>query len=114
MVQGPGGDFYGTTSQGGAADHNTPTGELTTLYNFREAAWWPVGRLPEGPDGDFYGTTNFGGSYTVPSGYLAELEQSSKVSANGAYTNLYNFCSLSNCADGLWPSTALTLGTDGD
>lgn len=73
------GDFYGTTSNGGAKNYclqeqgcgtiftMTPGGTLTALYSFCAIASCPDGANPfgglvEGVDGDLYGTTSNGGA----------------------------------------------------
>ncbi len=77
LVQGTDGNFYGTTSVGGANDNNgvgvgtvfkiTAGGTLTTLYsfgsqpNFADGAD-PVAGLVQASDGNFYGTTAGGGA----------------------------------------------------
>ena len=74
LVQGSNGNFYGTTSAGGAFNDGTvyeitPAGKLTTLLNFDyETA--PLGALPEAglvlaSNGVFYGTAFQGGSGCV-------------------------------------------------
>src|SRR5262249_40419070 len=69
LVQGTDGNFYGTTSSGGA--HTlygtlfkiTPNGTLTTLHSFAGAdGSSPYGRLVLAKDGNFYGTTSSGGN----------------------------------------------------
>jgi uncharacterized repeat protein (TIGR03803 family) len=81
LVQGTDGDFYGTTSLGGANSNSeycgtggcgtifkiTPGGMLTTLYNFCSDynctdGLGPFGGLIQGTDGNFYGTTGLGGT----------------------------------------------------
>jgi hypothetical protein len=78
LVQGANGNFYGTTiggGTGGNADNPpsgtvfeiTPSGTLTTLFNFdnlnNESPGGPmVGALVQGSDGNFYGLTVEGGS----------------------------------------------------
>ena len=67
LVQGSDGNFYGTTSQGGASDMGTvfkltPGGVLTTLVEFTGTTGSNKGRIPDaglvqGSDGNFYGTT---------------------------------------------------------
>jgi uncharacterized repeat protein (TIGR03803 family) len=69
VIQGPDGNFYGTTSDGGTnALGNvfklTPTGTLTPLWQFIGS---PDGEFPEAglilaSDGNFYGTTYYGGT----------------------------------------------------
>jgi uncharacterized repeat protein (TIGR03803 family) len=77
LVQGTDGNFYGTTFYGGAQGacssqfgcgtlfKITPSGNLTTLYNFCSQSGctdgaWPQGGLVQGTDGNFYGTTGGG------------------------------------------------------
>src|SRR2546430_2683538 len=69
-IQGVDGNFYGTTNYGrtkgltGSVYKMTPSGFLTTLYEFDNTH----GRLPtaliQGTDGNFYGTTVSGGTLT--------------------------------------------------
>lgn len=72
LVQGADGSFYGTTSAGGSSSSCssgcgtvfkiTPSGTLTTLWNFDGTGGsGPAAALVQGIDGDFYGTTEFGG-----------------------------------------------------
>jgi len=69
-VQGDDGNFYGTTSGGGAADNGvvfkiTPSGTLTRLHSFLipNDGGYPFGGLVQAPNGVFYGTTWLGGTY---------------------------------------------------
>src|ERR1035438_1705155 len=69
LVQGKNGSLYGTTTYGGTSGNGTifevtPTGTLTTIYNFANT---PDGANPDaglvlGTDGKFYGTTYQGGT----------------------------------------------------
>jgi uncharacterized repeat protein (TIGR03803 family) len=82
MIQGIDGNFYGTTTGGGAACpfnfpfancgtvfRITPGGKLTTVYNFCSQytgtgcldGLLPAGGLVQATDGNFYGTTSSGG-----------------------------------------------------
>jgi uncharacterized repeat protein (TIGR03803 family) len=76
LVQATDGDFYGTTSGGGANPDNplgggtifkiTPSGTLTTLYSFCSQSGCADGDGPEAglvqaTNGDFYGTATGGG-----------------------------------------------------
>lgn len=68
LIQGSDGNFYGTTSQGGASDAGTvfkitSGGSLTTLYSFSFSdGSSPYTSLVVGSDGNFYGTTSQGGA----------------------------------------------------
>src|SRR5262249_3668448 len=71
LIQGTNGNFYGTTSAGGASgEYGTvfkfsPTGTLSfqTLASFNGVnGTFPAAGLVAGPDGNFYGTTQFGGA----------------------------------------------------
>jgi uncharacterized repeat protein (TIGR03803 family) len=68
LVQAADGNFYGTTSAGGAYGHGsvfqiTPAGLRATLHDFEASAggWAPYGGLLQATSGIFYGTTNSGG-----------------------------------------------------
>ncbi len=113
LIQANDGNFYGTTSDGGANGAGTvfkitPSGELTTLYSFCSQTGpngsgglvcldgaSPQGGLIQASDGNFYGT---GGSVF-------------KITPAGALTTLYLFCRQPNlsgsggpiCPDGQIP-----------
>jgi len=75
LVQATDGDFYGTTTRGGANNGGTvfkitPSGALTTIYSFCSQSTpdqcadgaYPEAGLIQATNGDFYGTTWGGGS----------------------------------------------------
>ncbi len=101
LVQGSGGNFYGTTSQGGTDGYGTvfeitPEGGFKSLHSFNGTDGdMPGGTLIEGPDGDFYGTTQS----TV-----------FKISPAGSFTLLYTF----NGYDGSDAEAGLIAGGDGN
>lgn len=83
IVQGPDGNFYGTTQQGGASGNGTvfkitPGGTLTALYSFTGQADGanPQNGLTLGNDGNFYGTTPTSIFKITPSGTLTTLYNS--------------------------------------
>jgi uncharacterized repeat protein (TIGR03803 family) len=137
LVEGADGNFYGTTSAGGAhATVNsyagtvykiTPAGVLTTLYSFCAQAsgpacldgYEPLAGLFLANDGNFYGTTFYGGTGT-PSGmndlYTGTLFQ---ITPAGAHTMLYSFlCTQTvsggneSCPDGEQPEASVVQGSD--
>ena len=123
VVQGIDGNFYGVAPEGGenyfgacvdgcgTVFKMSPSGTLTTLYTFCSETNCADGQNPyalvEGSDGNFYGTTAGGGSNGK--GTVFELNPPS-----GLLTQLYSFCSQTNCADGEGPYAAMVEGTDGN
>ena len=69
LLQAADGNFYGTTSRGGAnglgtAFRMTPDGAITTLHAFGGPdGARPLAGVIQATDGNFYGTTLLGGSY---------------------------------------------------
>lgn len=119
LVQGPDGNIYGTTYEGGVSAYGgggtvfkiTPTGTLTTLYNFCSLPYCADGSvtwagLTLGTDGNFYGVTFQGGANNWGTVF--------KITPTGALTTLYSFCSQTGCTDGAAPQTALIQATDGN
>ncbi|HTA22348.1 MAG TPA: choice-of-anchor tandem repeat GloVer-containing protein [Terriglobales bacterium] len=122
LVQGPDGNFYGTTSAGGSKRGGTvfevtSTGELKTLHSFCSKdpdcadGEGPQAGLVLATDGNFYGTTATGGSHVgpnMPGGTVF------KITPSGQLTTLYSFCSEPNCTDGTRPWSKLFQATDGN
>lgn len=115
LVEATDGNFYGTTESGGANNSGvvfkiTPTGTLTTLYNFCSqtncADGDGIDGLIQGADGNFYGVNKLGGAHSAGTVF--------KLTPSGTLTTLYTFCSLTNCADGSGPVATLVQATDGD
>jgi len=114
LVQGSDGNFYGTTSEGGASINCcgiifkiTPGGKLTTLYTFVcSGANCGDGEFPSGlvqaTDGNFYGTTNGGGA--IGDGTVF------KITPEGTLTTLHSF----GGTDGYGPEAGLVQASDGD
>ena len=111
-VQGRDGNFYGTTggntSINGTIFKITPDGTLTTLhqltFNERTGSSAP---LVLGVDGNFYGTSEYGGSGAFNGTVF-------RITPEGQFTLLYQFCSLPNCADGYGANAGLVQGPDGN
>jgi len=116
LLEATDGDFYGTTSAGGANESGTvykitPRGTLTTLYSFCPESNCANGAIPEAglvqaANGDLYGTTSEGGSNGGGTVF--------KITSKGLLTTLYSFCSQSECTDGAYPQAGLVQATDGD
>jgi uncharacterized protein (TIGR03437 family) len=112
LIQGADRNFYGTTSGGdGTVFRITPAGEITTLYSFCSLpacadGVQPFAGLVQASDGTFYGTTQGGGTNDHGTVF--------KLTAGGAETVLYSFCSQTDCADGAAPQSALLQASDGN
>ena len=125
LVQGADGNFYGTTFLGGtnheqylcdnqAQDYElgcgtifriTPSGTLTTIYNFCSQSGCtdganPYGGLIQATDGNLYGTTVLGGAGGDGTIFI--------ITSNSAPTTLHSFDGKGDAADG-----GLIQGTDG-
>jgi uncharacterized repeat protein (TIGR03803 family) len=138
LIQARDGELYGTAEQGGFDAANSPcdvsffgcgtvfkitlTGTMATLYTFCSQPSCvdganPAGGLIQAADGNFYGTTIGGGSAgNVCDGnfQLPGCGTVFRLSAAGALTTLYSFCSQTNCADGTAPRASLVQASDGD
>jgi uncharacterized repeat protein (TIGR03803 family) len=123
LARGSDGNFYGTTSGGGAFSAGTvfkitPSGVFSTLHSFASITNSqgvsldgvnPMAGLVEGTDGNFYGTTfNGGANGSLYAGTVF------KITPFGALTTLYTFCAQTNCVDGQNPEATLVQGTDGN
>ena len=85
MAQGPDGNFYGTTQNGGSSDYATvfqitTNGTLTTLDTLTNYGANPSA-LTLGKDSNFYGTTSGGQGYGTVF----------QVTTTGAFTTLAYF-----------------------
>ncbi len=111
------GNFYGTTSRGGASGNCpgpyvsgcgtvfkiTPSGILTTLHSFNYTdGSEPWAGLVQASDGNFYGTTEWGGAYGAGTVF--------EVATAGTLTTLHTF----DGTDGYSPLGALVEATDGN
>jgi YVTN family beta-propeller protein/uncharacterized repeat protein (TIGR03803 family) len=111
-----GGNFYGTTPQGGAKGGGTvfeitPAGQLTILYSFCSQnncsdGEDPYAGLVQAANGKLYGTTPYGGA--KGGGTVFE------ITLAGQLTTLYSFCSQTNCSDGELPYAGLVQATNGN
>jgi uncharacterized repeat protein (TIGR03803 family) len=116
LVEGSDGNFYGTTTEGGANGYGTifrttPAGTLTTLVEFSgggttKKGAYPYARLVRGSDGSFYGTTAGGGS--------SGLGTIFKVTSAGVLTTLVQFTGDGPTDKGAYPTAGLVQGSDGN
>ena len=112
LVQAIDGNFYGTTIYGGIYNGGTifkvtPSGTLTTIYNFCAVSGCPDGSqlysaLLLGPDNALYGTTYIGGASNYGTIF--------KISLTGTLTTLHSFA----LTDGAAPQGGMVLGSDGN
>jgi uncharacterized repeat protein (TIGR03803 family) len=123
LVQATNGNFYGTTGGGGANSVGTvfgitPSGVLTTLYNFCANTNCTDGKSPsagliQATDGNFYGTASAGG-ISCPLFHDVGCGTVFKITPTGKLTTLYSFCPQTNCPDGAEPYAGLVQATDGN
>ena len=127
LMQARDGNFYGVNGglsdiclAGGAGTVEcgqffkmTPSGNLTTLYNFDVLhGATPNPFFTQGADGNFYGTTASGGSGTcggIP-GIVGGCGTVFKITPEGSLTTLYSF----GGTDGIFPQGHLIQATDGN
>ena len=112
LVQDAAGNFYGTTTYGGAFGNGTvfkitPSDEYTVLHSFSGTGIdgeYPQSALTLANDGNLYGTTTNGTDTAYGSIY--------DIAADGTYTSLYDFCNASICSP-YDAAYGLTQGTNG-
>jgi uncharacterized repeat protein (TIGR03803 family) len=118
LVQTFGGNFYGTTSRGGAFGFSglgtvfriTQKGHASALYSFcaRMSCFDgadPSGALIEAMDQNLYGVTRAGGDNQSGTVF--------NINPGGILATLYSFCRQLDCADGAGPESALVQGPEG-
>jgi uncharacterized repeat protein (TIGR03803 family) len=110
VTLGTDGNFYGTTFSGGTAGFGTvfklsPSGILTTLYNFTAGndGALPIAPPIQGTDGNYYGTTCPLCNGAPGNGSIY------KITPSGTFTVLYE-CDITHCWNFYDP---LIQGTDG-
>ena len=79
---------------------------FTTVHTFVDTDGSEPSTLIQGMDGLLYGTTDAGSGGSGGTVFRMTLD--------GAVTTLYEFCSVSQCADGDAPTAGLVLGADGN
>lgn len=114
LMQASDGNIYGVAQYGGKGNYGTIfrfslTGQFTLLHTFCEKTSCTDGLLPkfvmiQAADGNFYGTAS-GGPNSAGVFY--------RLTTDGVYKVLYNFCPVSGCPDGYGPS-GVVQGADGN
>jgi uncharacterized repeat protein (TIGR03803 family) len=109
LAQDAGGDFYGTTFEGGSFGYGTvfamsPSAAVTTLYSFTGGndGGHPSADLIQAGDGNFYGTTVDGGAYNDGTVF--------RLTPGGALVTLVSFDGY----NGANPQAPLVQATDGN
>jgi uncharacterized repeat protein (TIGR03803 family) len=109
LVLGEDGNFYGTTSSGGAGGiygtvfKITSAGELTTLHSFDGSdGMTPAPQLVQATNGNFYGTTEQGGANSFGTVF--------EITSSGTFTSLHSFDGL----DGELSLAPLVQASNGD
>jgi uncharacterized repeat protein (TIGR03803 family) len=115
LIRASDGNFYGTTSLGGASNRGTifrltPAGALTVLHSFTGSfsvrtgdGFEPNGGLIQASDGNLYGTTRWGG--------LSDFGTVFRISLSGAYAVLRSFARDAGGGD---PLGGLVQAADGN
>lgn len=85
-----------------------PAQTFNSIFNFdgTNGEYPQSEALVQGRDGNLYGTTEYGGKNSAGTVF--------KIASTGALTTIYNFCSLTSCADSGVPAASLTLGINGN
>jgi uncharacterized repeat protein (TIGR03803 family) len=123
------GNLYGVTEGSGANGFGTvfkisPGGTLTALYSFCSQPncvdpGSPYDGVVRGADGNFYGVMPGGGANSNPSycGFSSDgttCGAAYRITPEGTFSIIYNFCSQASCADGGVPMGPLISSTDGN
>jgi|HubBroStandDraft_1064217.scaffolds.fasta_scaffold02256_7 uncharacterized repeat protein (TIGR03803 family) len=108
------GDFYGTTTAGGASKDGTvfkmtPAGKVTLLHSFTGSSdgSMPIGALVQASDGNLYGTCYSGGANGTGTAF--------RITTKGAFTKIYDFAAQASPGNiGYLPRAGLIQASDGN
>lgn len=106
------GDFYGTTTAGGASGDGTvfqmtPAGTVSLLHSFTGSSdgRMPMGALVQASDGNLYGTCYSGGANGQGTAF--------RISPKGTFTKIYDFSEATENIGNL-PRAGLIQASDGN
>jgi uncharacterized repeat protein (TIGR03803 family) len=119
VIQATDGNFYGTTTNGGASGRGTvfkitAAGTLTVLHAFAGGTTdgaFPYAALIQAVDGNFYGTTRLGGP---GSGTVFKMTPAGTVTVLHAFTPCDPRDFFCDTPDAAYPEVALIQATDGN
>jgi uncharacterized repeat protein (TIGR03803 family) len=108
------GDFYGTTTAGGASKEGTvfkmtPAGKVTLLHSFTGSSdgSMPIGALVQASDGNLYGTCYSGGANGTGTAF--------RITTKGVFTKIYDFAAEAAPGNiGYLPRAGLIQASDGN
>jgi uncharacterized repeat protein (TIGR03803 family) len=108
------GDFYGTTTAGGASKEGTvfkmtPADKLTLLHSFTGSSdgSMPIGALVQASDGNLYGTCYSGGANGTGTAF--------RITTKGVFTKIYDFAAEAAPGNiGYLPKAGLIQAADGN
>jgi uncharacterized repeat protein (TIGR03803 family) len=116
LFQGANGNFYGTTSSGGAYGKGevfeiTPGGQLAVFHSF-EHTNTPDAALVQATNGSLWGTTEYGGPGVGGGGGTGVGGTAFGLYPGGKLITIHDFCLTAGCPDGQNP-TGLVQATNG-
>ncbi len=107
------GDFYGTTTAGGASKDGTvfkmtPAGKVTLLHSFTGSSdgSMPIGALVQASDSNLYGTCYSGGANGTGTLF--------RITTKGVFTKMYDFAAEAASGIGNFPRAGLIEASDGN
>lgn len=112
LVTDKNGNVYGTIGgDGGSSSWGyvyewSPTAGYSVLHTFNSSDGSYPDALALDAAGNVYGTTSEGGTNSLGTAF--------KISTTGEFSTLYNFCSLTNCADGYEPYGTIAADSSGN
>ena len=119
VTLGTDGSLYRSNAAGGTNHANlgtlfsiTEDGQFATLFDFPgfPNGWDPYGMV-HAANGNFFGSTYYGGPNCPNQEGCGTFYE---MTPEGSLTTLHNFCSRSNCSDGMFPNATPVQGINGN